>query len=389
MRNLASIQKIGDLQSIPNADTIEVASVLGWKVVVKKGEFKINDLCVYCEIDSVLPPKPEFEFLASKKYRVRTIKLRGQISQGIAFPLHFLQTPTRANELGSVVEGQDVTEYFGVVKYEIPEVQIPGPGSKGPSRKVGKSFPAYVIKTDETRIQSIPHILEEIKGVPLYISMKIDGTSGTFAYKDGKIDVCSRTVSRPDPQYQSLWMKLKRWYEIKILNRKYTIPEDCVYWNAARKYSIIEILKQQGRMGRNLAIQGEIAGPNIQGNKLKLQDQQLFVFNVFDIDKQEYFSVADFFDFCKQYGLQTVPVLHTNWFAEKKVVTGNQADGMTFSYEPYTIEDFLELAKGLYPSGYPREGIVIRPMVEQYSQALRGRMSFKAINNEFLLLKEN
>ena len=81
MRNLASIQKISKLEPIPNADTIEKATVLGWELVVKKGEFKEGDLCVYCEIDSVLPERPEFEFLRTKKFRIKTIKFKGQISQ--------------------------------------------------------------------------------------------------------------------------------------------------------------------------------------------------------------------------------------------------------------------------------------------------------------------
>ncbi len=78
MRKLASIQKIRSLAPIEGADAIETAAVLGWQLVVKKGEFQVGDLCVYCEIDSILPDRPEFEFLKSRGMRIRTIRLRGQ-----------------------------------------------------------------------------------------------------------------------------------------------------------------------------------------------------------------------------------------------------------------------------------------------------------------------
>jgi RNA ligase (TIGR02306 family) len=92
VRKLASVQRIIDIQPIENADSIEVATILGWKVVVKRGEFEVGDLCIYCEIDSIMPDKPEFEFLRDKKFRIKTIKLKGQISSGIAFPLTILNS---------------------------------------------------------------------------------------------------------------------------------------------------------------------------------------------------------------------------------------------------------------------------------------------------------
>ena len=111
MRKLASIQKIRDIQPIPKADRIELATVLGWKVVVKKGEFQIGDLCVYCEIDSVFPEMEKYEFLRNDQFRIRTKKLRGQISQGICFPLNSLPN-------GNYQEGSDVTELMNVKKHE-------------------------------------------------------------------------------------------------------------------------------------------------------------------------------------------------------------------------------------------------------------------------------
>ncbi|HEX9972761.1 MAG TPA: RNA ligase (ATP), partial [bacterium] len=145
MRKLATIQKIKNLEPIPEADKIEKATVLGWQLVVKKGDFKVGDHCVYCEIDSVLPEKPEYEFLRPRKFRIKTAKLRGQISQGIAFPIGAIK------ELANVEikEGLDVTEIIGVQKYEPPPAVMMSGQVKG-------GFPGFIPKTDEMRIQSVP-----------------------------------------------------------------------------------------------------------------------------------------------------------------------------------------------------------------------------------------
>lgn len=127
MRKLVSIQTILDIQPIPNADAIEVVTINGWKVVAKRGEFKINDFCCYFEIDSFLPVKQQFEFLrkscyrkladGSEGFRLRTIKLRGQISQGLALPLSYFN---KELENYDVAVGCDVTDLFEVKKYEPP-----------------------------------------------------------------------------------------------------------------------------------------------------------------------------------------------------------------------------------------------------------------------------
>jgi len=139
MRKLASIQRIKNLEPIAGADAIEKATVLGWQLVVKKGEFAIGDLCVYCEIDSRLPDRPEFEFLKARGMRIRTVRLRGQISQGICFPLSILPVYT------DVQEDTDVTELLDITKYEPPiPAQLAG---------VAKGlFPSFIPKTDETRV---------------------------------------------------------------------------------------------------------------------------------------------------------------------------------------------------------------------------------------------
>ena len=324
-RKLASIQKVLDIQPISGADKIECVSVLGWKIVAQKGIHIPGQLVVYIEIDSVLPERPEFLFLKDRKFRIKTIKLRGQISQGICFPLAILPEGTQ------VEEGLDVTDILGVSKYEIP---IP-PQLRG---LIKGSFPGYLRKTDEPRIQSFPEVLNEIKEKYVYITEKVDGTSVTFSHKDGETEVCSRNLSLKE-------------------------TEDNLYWKIFRKYNIEKILKELG----NFAIQGEIAGPGIQKNPLGLQEHQLFIFNVYDINRHCYENFFSFNEICNRYNLPKVKIL---WKDVKFV---------------WSIENLLEMARGTYESNKPREGIVIRPMLELYSSTLKDRLSFKVINNDYLL----
>jgi len=325
MSKSASIQKILDIQPIANADAIEVATILGWKVVIKKDSFKVGDMCVYCEIDTVCPEKPEFEFLRDKKFRIRTCRLRGQISQGICFPMSILPE-------GSYVEGQDVSELVGIIHYEKP---IP----LNMSGLIKGSFPSYVPKTDEIMIQSDPSLIEELRNKDCYISLKINGTSATFSIFNGEIDVCSRNISLKE-------------------------SEGNIYWKMFKENDIEGIL---GRCGKNIAIQGEIAGPGIQENMLQLEKHKLFVFNVYDIDKAEYLGYSEFIEFCEKNNLTTVPII---------------CNDLIFDL---TLDQLLIMAKGFYPdTKNHREGIVIRPLMETYSNVLGGRLSVKVLNNDYL-----
>ena len=332
-RKLASIQLIDKLSPIEGADRIEIASVQGWQAVVKKGDFSEGGKCIFCEVDSLLPDKPEFEFLHKSKYRIKTIRLRGQLSQGLCLTIDYLPIEYRELDVGT-----DITEIMGINKYEPP---LPKSATGGQTKG---SFPGYVPKTDEPRIQSNPGLLEEFRGVKFYTTVKIDGTSFTAAKLDSEIDICSRSRS------------------VKEDNNN-------VYWRMARKYDIVPVLKHAG----NIAVQGEIAGwwqegrSTIQGNPLKLKESELFVFNVFDILEGRYYSFDELVHFCDYYRLQMVPVEHSS------IVLN------------HTLEEILSLSRGNYDSGEIREGLVWRPLIEQASQVLKGRASFKAINNDYLL----
>jgi len=335
-RKLASIQKIEKIEPIENADRIEVASILGWKIVVKKGEFKQGDICVYFEVDSFLPICPEFEFLRNSSFkksdilgegfRIKTQKLRGVISQGLILPLSILPE-------GNYKIDDDVSEILGVKKWIVPEIE----GNLG---TIINGFCPYTSKTDEIRIQTIPDIIQELKGKPYYISTKMDGTSVTMWSKDGEFHVCGR-----DSEYKD--------------------DEKAVYWNVARKLNIVDKIKESGL---NIAIQGEMCGPKIQKNRLKLTELHWYVFTIVDLNTGKRYNLDKLIEFCNIYGLEHVPIEEQNE-----------------SFEYTTIEELLERAKGQYPSGLAKEGIVIRSLTNDWSKILNGPLSFKVLNNNFLL----
>lgn len=332
MRKLATIQKIKDLQLIPNADRIERATVLGWHVVVKKGDFQVGDYCVYCEVDSLLPEKPEFEFLRSRHFRIKTIRLRKQISQGIAFPISILD----GYEGVEIKEGVDVADLIGVKKYEPPRPISMGGNVKG-------SFPGFIPKTDEMRIQSVPDVLtrSENRGKRCYITEKVDGTSATYYVRDDEFGVCSRNLELRE-------------------------SENNIHWIAARKYDVETRLRNAGQ---NVALQAEIIGPKIQTNKYALTEPRLMVFNLFDIDAYAYVDYEGFVAFVGKLGLETPPILRDDYTLGEDDVDG--------------LVQMSQGASVLNPKT-PREGIVVRSVVEARDPEI-GRLSFKVINPEFLL----
>lgn len=326
MRKLASIQKIWKLEPIEGADAIEKARVLGWELVVKKGEFNVGDLCVYCEIDSILPERPEFEFLKPRKMRIKTVKLRGQVSQGICFPLSVLPEGT------SIQEGKDVTEILGVNKYEAPIPAFLEGVMKG-------GFPSFIPKTDEPRVQIVQEMLDRHVGEECYVTEKIDGSSVTYYRNDGQFGVCTRNMEILEDEKNS-------------------------QWGFARETDLEDKLK---KLNRNIALQGEIVGENIQKNTLDLRGQTVFFYNVFDIDAYRYLDFKDFVSVIESLGLKTVPVIEESYHLEND------------------IDKLVEKSIGksvINPKGW-REGIVIRPHKEQFENG--ERFSFKVVNPKFLL----
>ncbi|HYV90189.1 MAG TPA: RNA ligase (ATP) [Chitinophagales bacterium] len=326
MRKLASIQRIKSLENIEGADAIEKATVLGWELVVKKNEFAAGDLCVYCEIDSLMPDKPEFEFLKPRGMRIRTVRLRGQISQGICFPLSILPDEVK------VEEDADVTEALGIIKYEPPIPANLAGVAKGP-------FPSFIPKTDETRVQVLQEMLNKYAGETCFVTEKLDGSSATYFFKDGAFNVCSRKLNLIEDERNSLW-------------------------KVARELDLENKLRS---LNMNIALQGEIIGEGIQGNKYKLKGQAVFFFNAFDIDRYEYFGFEKFISLMKELDLKTVPLISDDYKLENGI---------------HDLVSKATLRSQLRNESWA-EGIVIRPLTEKTD--VMGRVSFKAINPEFLL----
>lgn len=359
-RKLVTIETILELNPIEGADAIESALVRGWNVVVKKGEFSVGDKVLYFEIDSFLPIRPEYDFLLKggkpkrmiidgkevEGIRLRTIKLRGSVSQGLVMPLNGIK--------GNV--GDDVSEKLGVIKWEQPTAEELNPRVARPpsgffrkwwwltKRWLGikpkpttAPFPTFLHKTDEERIQNCGWILEKYKGVMFYATEKLDGCSATFYKYNGKFGVCSRNN--------------------ELLKR------DNIWWKMAEKYNIEEKIKD------GMCWQGEIIGPSIQKNPLKRSENELYLFNAYDIKTGTYFSLMDM-NLSGYYLLHTVP-----YFKARKL--------------NYTLEEILKEADGqsLLNPDCPREGLVFRPVSEIYDSKF-GRVSFKVISNNYLLKEE-
>jgi RNA ligase (TIGR02306 family) len=275
MRKLATIRKISKIQPIEGADTIECAIVDGWHTVIKKGEFKPGDLAIYIEIDSWIPhelapflskgQKPR-EYEGVKGELLRTVTLRGQISQGLLLPLHIAGN-----------EGDDVTETLGIKKWEptIP-AQLAG--------QIRGKFPSRVPKTDQERVQNLKES-DLANHSPYEITEKLDGTSCTW-YLDLEEDfhVCGRN------------MDFKR--------------DDCnTMWRLAEQYGIEAKMKQLKLAGT--AIQGEIIGHDIQENHYKLRGQKFFTFDIYDVKKGRYLTPTERNHLLEKLELNPVPLLAT------------------------------------------------------------------------------
>jgi RNA ligase (TIGR02306 family) len=331
-RKLASVVKIVDIQPIPGADAIVVATVKGWKVVVKVNEYKVGDLAVYYEIDSFLPIRPQFEFLrkssykrmgSSEGFRLKTIRLRGQISQGLLTPI--------PEGISNPKEGDDLTEALDIVKYEPPiPAQLAG--------KIKGTFPSFIPKTDEIRIQNFE---SEVGFSPIgeraYVTEKLDGTSFTCYFNNGVFGVCGRNWELSETSDNSLW----------------------------RMANVLQLKEKMTKHGKNIALQGELVGAGINGNLYGLSDHKLYFFTGYDIDKgrRMFFDELEWVLFGLQ--LQMVPLL--------------EKYGFVIPNESNIVDYMLKYAEGksVLNMEVDREGVVVRGLEREFS--------FKAISNTYLL----
>lgn len=397
-RKLATVREISAIDDIPGADLIKVATVEGWKVVVKAGEFQPGDKCVFLEVDTFLPfSDPRYEFLRKNGItwngiegaRLKTIRLRKQLSQGLALPLH--EFP----ELEPYLNDPDLRNinFTGILKLMKWEKQM---GAQLAGKAKG-SFPSFLRKSDQERAQNMGgeifglstwehegkllskdplpgdvlhtaiedgvkagrivqvgddfyHVKGEVQPPARYeVTVKLDGSSMTvFSYTGGAeptYGVCSRNL------------------ELKLEGN-----EDNAFVKTAQP--IIELLKH---LEPNFALQGELCGPSIQGNRENLPFCQFFVYNVFDISKGEFLTPAErrnWLDAANDVAknelgtaaLEHVPVLHECVSLEDLGIT--------------SMDELLAYADGPSLNNSVREGLVFK--------AVNGRHQFKVISDYFL-----
>lgn len=347
-RKLVSVRRVTEVLPIPNADSIELSIVDGgWPVVTKINDFYKGDLAIYAESDSFIPHElapflskgnSPREYNGVKGERLRTIKLRNTISQGLLLKLEDI---TEKYGLSDLVEGQDLTEALGVQKWEAPI----------PACLVGKvrgNFPSYISKTDQQRAQNIvSSIFNDHKDELYEITIKLDGSSCTIYVKDGVIGVCSRNLDLEETDSNS-------------------------YWEAARSQGVIDSLgKFYEETGRNIALQMELIGEGIQKNQERISGRELYLFDIYDIDAQRYLTPEvrhATLDMLVDMGanLAHVPILHLNFQLTEHIKN---------------LEGLLEFANGSsLNANVKREGVVFKSMDSSFS--------FKAISNQWLLKNE-
>lgn len=354
MRKLASIQKITDIQPIEGRDRIVLATVEGWHVIVTK-DFSVGDKVIFCEIDSVLPEKPEFEFLRPKKFHIKTMKMAGVVSQGICFPLDILPEKYRDLDVG-----EDVTEIIGVTQYEPTmdkEDEYAGYKQKHakkypqflmrfawfrrlvlPKPRKG-GFPSFISKTDEERVQNMPWIVNDKR--EWIATEKVDGQSGSFCLV----------------RHKGLFRD-KFEYIVCSRNLRLAHPDGSSYWRVSDRYQIENALRNMIGDRDWIAIQGECVGPKIQKNKYGFDDCDLFVFNlIYPTGRVDSIKAKSI---CENHGLNFVPIVEVGYIL------------------PDTVDEILAYADGQSVlADTLREGIVFRSM--------DGKQSFKAVSPAFLI----
>lgn len=353
VRGLATICRVNSISEIPKADSIESATVLGWNCVVRKNDFAVGDLCIYFRISTIFPKGYHRIQESQQNKPIKTRRMLGVISQGLLAPLNWLAEDFNY-DVSTLKEGDDVSEIFQLKKFvpqEEEEQYIKTATKSGKTAAIRQSFPSYVPKTDEPRIQNMPNLLEEIQDEQVVITRKEDGCSATYIYRDGKFLVCGRNfvmIRDIDSENKSLRH----------------------YFRIAEEFNIEEKFRE---LSRNIAIQGEIVGPGINANRMKLTGLDFRVFYMYDIDYERYLSFDEMTSLCQVLSLRTVPLLYR---------------GLAREFEPlHTVHGLLEFVGGLeYAKKIPAEGCVVR--VEYDNSIGRNKRSFKVISNKYLLKNE-
>uniref|UniRef100_A0AAT9TSL0 RNA ligase n=1 Tax=Pseudomonas phage JS TaxID=3015289 RepID=A0AAT9TSL0_9VIRU len=372
-RVLARVVRIDDVKTHPNADSLDLALVGGWQCVIKRGEYQAGDLAIYIEVDSMVPvDNPIFEFLRGrnmverdgKEYsRIKTMKLRKELSQGLIVPVHSAGSPEPKVD-------EDVTDRMGILKYVKPSEQaaING-GNKGDRTGTSKlGFPNFFPKTDQARVQNIQMAYDQAhqKGEKFEVTFKLDGSSLTIWHKDGEVGVASRNVGfRLEDEKIGFFTAIKNFFKGRGWKR--VIKKDSNHFTAmAEELNLGERLRY---FGLNIALQGELVAPNIQGNFEGVDKPEYYVYDIYNISDSRYCLPAE-----------RLAILNTL----------NQLGGETVKHVPVYMWDVgvpkdmqlvIKMASGESAlNGKYREGLVFKSMSRDFS--------FKVISNEYLLKEE-
>ncbi len=381
MRKLATIRIIDSIEEIEGAEKVSIAKIDGWQAVVSKGAHKVGEKIIFCEIDSLLPTQPQYEFLrkncykklpdGSEWFRIKTCKFLKKLSQGLVLPLDSLLgaefepvfNGTQLMYLNCAPRelnvGDDVTDLLGIKKYEAPSVTSGQANAKG-------NFPSFLKKTDQERIQNFwKEAKEKYNDVEFEVTLKLDGTSATYFYNEGKLGVCSRNLElKMDEDWQDTG-------NVGTRNRD-------TYMRCGVNQGIFVALNE---LGRNIAIQGEIMGEGIQGNREKFVGQSFFIFDIWDIDQRRYLTSEERIkllssmkeiDFEEEYS-SDLTVYHIMLYEVSKKLSDFE-----------TLEDLLKYADGKSLVSPVREGLVFKSRTLIDGEVI----SFKVISNEFLLTEK-
>lgn len=345
-RCMAQIVTVDMLSPIEGALNIELANVLGWQCVVKKNDFKVGDLAIYFSIDSVLDASHHiFSFLKGKK--IKTKKILGTLSQGLLGSLSWLTDYDKS--VDNIKLGDDVTKLLNVRKFVMTaELQ-----QYNDLVDAKRQFPSFCPKTDEQRVQNIPKILQELAGKDVIITRKEDGTSTTYIYCKNKSE---------DDSVNEIFLICGR---NRILTRSNSsdVTSGNQYFEMADKFDIENKMR---KLGINIAIQGETVGNKINGNRLKLKENDFRVFNIWDIDNQYYLKWEDVEKITKLLSLNSVPLIYRG----------------PFKSEWTSVPILLEMANKIeYNKGILAEGFIVKTNYGKEQQ----RHSFKVISNKYLL----
>lgn len=392
-RSLAYVAEVSELLPVEGADRIEVAQLRGWRCVVAKGVFHKGQRVVYCEIDSVLPPWDCFKADLEKcAYRVRTVKIRKQLSQGYVFPLSRIAEchPQRASFAAEPLEepadgsspavlrfadgreplvlrvGADLTDFLGVRHYDdvVREQHAAAVAAHAAAVAAGNTallrgpppifmpFPSFFPKTDQPRIQNLPELPELHGNVPFEVTEKLDGSSHTvFSPAPGQVGVCSRNHA---------------------LDLAVAATEPLA--------SVLQLLRESGvlmaveQSPRRVALQGEFLGPKVCGNPYKLTAHQWRVFDVFLIEEGRFAMPRERVEVLREIGLDPA-TFHVPVVARNVTVGGKTADQIVADADGTTS---LPQAAS---KAIIREGLVYKSEVLVDGQILH----FKAVSNAFLL----